>query len=681
MKLYRTVISIVFFALAVYVFVLNLVCTCFTSADRFELNYYSGDIVIINVAVLALAFAGVMFAGREKVAGFLRRHFIPLKAAVLILTGAAGMVLVFSCGLKAGVDQLYVQQAVDGMRRGVYDSFLPAMYMDIYPNQYGYALISYLLSFVFGTYCYTAIRIINVLFLVLLYNELSLIGKQTGLGRAGQIAVLFAGMMFLPTTLYVLFIYGNIAGLALAVLSVRLMISHYQKDKTVYAILSVAAMFLSCLIKSNHMIFGVGLIIYCLFKSLSIKKYIRLISVPLLIAAIWLSSFVPLTVMRNMTGLPLNGGVSYMSYLAMGVQENSPNYAGGFNGFNEDTYRQTGGDKKIHGEFSSEVYGQIMGEMASDPAYFLNFFARKQLHQWADPLYKSYWSVQSVAQDGTALWFNSFIDPRAGYPVAVFYSFTQLITWTGCILYIWIRKRESGSEEALILPMIFIGGFIFHTFWEAKSQYCFPYYVILFPLCIMGWISFSRWYQGKEHSGIRESLKKLSGSTISWSFRFTLAACAAALLLPEVVGIASLRTQFAQDREMYQEYLSEGFRQAHNPLDDGSYTITNGDAAIDCYIINQGDKTLIKDKDTDRYLTAAITAEGEGTLEFRDRTNGPDQLFKLYMTDEKKLIIVYNDEYVYGSGNGVYKVFMVPYGTLDWSGPNEGMTWDFSRAD
>ena len=38
----------------------------------------------------------------------------------------------------------------------------------------------------------------------------------------------------------------------------------------------------------------------------------------------------------------------------------------------------------------------------------------------------------------------------------------------------------------LLLPMIFIGGFIFHLFWEAKGQYTITYFVLLIPYCAKG---------------------------------------------------------------------------------------------------------------------------------------------------------------------------------------------------
>lgn len=38
----------------------------------------------------------------------------------------------------------------------------------------------------------------------------------------------------------------------------------------------------------------------------------------------------------------------------------------------------------------------------------------------------------------------------------------------------------------LLLPTIFIGGFLFHLFWEAKGQYTITYFILLIPYCARG---------------------------------------------------------------------------------------------------------------------------------------------------------------------------------------------------
>lgn len=51
----------------------------------------------------------------------------------------------------------------------------------------------------------------------------------------------------------------------------------------------------------------------------------------------------------------------------------------------------------------------------------------------------------------------------------------------GTILVI-LKNREQLSNEVLLLLTVFIGGFLFHTLWEAKSRYIISYILVLIPV-------------------------------------------------------------------------------------------------------------------------------------------------------------------------------------------------------
>ena len=57
-----------------------------------------------------------------------------------------------------------------------------------------------------------------------------------------------------------------------------------------------------------------------------------------------------------------------------------------------------------------------------------------------------------------------------------------LIIVFGNILIFLIINRKDISNEAMLLLLCFIGGFLFHILWEGKSRYVIPYIVILIPL-------------------------------------------------------------------------------------------------------------------------------------------------------------------------------------------------------
>ena len=49
-----------------------------------------------------------------------------------------------------------------------------------------------------------------------------------------------------------------------------------------------------------------------------------------------------------------------------------------------------------------------------------------------------------------------------------------------------IKIFKSGKIEFILLPMIFLGGFVFHAFWETKAIYVLQYYYLLLPFAAYG---------------------------------------------------------------------------------------------------------------------------------------------------------------------------------------------------
>ena len=49
-----------------------------------------------------------------------------------------------------------------------------------------------------------------------------------------------------------------------------------------------------------------------------------------------------------------------------------------------------------------------------------------------------------------------------------------------------LKIFKQGKIEHILLPMIFLGGFVFHTFWETKAIYVLQYYYLLLPYAAFG---------------------------------------------------------------------------------------------------------------------------------------------------------------------------------------------------
>ena len=49
----------------------------------------------------------------------------------------------------------------------------------------------------------------------------------------------------------------------------------------------------------------------------------------------------------------------------------------------------------------------------------------------------------------------------------------------------YVYKNEKNLDDnALLLIIIFIGGFLFHTLWEIKARYTLPYIITIIPIVL-----------------------------------------------------------------------------------------------------------------------------------------------------------------------------------------------------
>ena len=571
---YVTVVAVLSFAAAVYVLVLNLFTTSRVLCDELEFNFYCGDIFIANIVLLLSGLFLCVALPKTKIYSKIRdllnnkKPLMISKALILSLIGIFGIVLIASSDYKQVYDSKSILDAVEGLHTKDYSSFLHLGYLDIYPHLNGLVLFYYLLSFIAQDRLETLILLINLAFLILLYEELSAIAKRLGAGVIGQLLILIAGLLYLPPFMDVLIVYGSIESLAFCALTARLLMdlmSTTDKKKCVVkGILAVICSGLACMFKQNSFVMLFALIIWLFFICIAKKKYLKMLPMIGILVMMAASSSVPGIIFSRITGYRTSG-TNYISYLAMGASEDTQNFAGGYNGFNAFSFADLDGDKKAQGDLALEIYKERVNTFIDDPAYMLNFMTRKQVHQWSDPIYRANRSIQ-VMEEGpsNSPLMRGLTGRMSTYIQSYIYEPFQLLVWAGVALYLWIncKRRDDSLINGLIFPLMFLGGFIFHTFWEAKSPYAYPYFVILIPIAVIGLRDL-----GSSISKFHSTHKKidLKALNFSWSLRFTMAAVTVILLMAAVLGLSTMRVQLSDDEAQYRKYAQTGvFVQADN---------------------------------------------------------------------------------------------------------------------
>ncbi|MDE6747448.1 MAG: RICIN domain-containing protein, partial [Lachnospiraceae bacterium] len=169
-------------------------------------------------------------------------------------------------------------------------------------------------------------------------------------------------------------------------------------------------------------------------------------------------------------------------------------------------------------------------------------------------------------------------------------DFLQMITLFGTCMYLVLRKNRE-NYGYLFLEMIIIGGFVFHTVWEAKGQYTILYYILFIPIAIRGYAAYANKYnilvtrgfhrENADENVVREYRKKRYKALLSM-FIIILATVAGVLLF-SFNGTLNAMVNTDRDTEEYAQYVAihryddikDGLYRIH-PAKDASMSLTVG---------------------------------------------------------------------------------------------------------
>lgn len=305
---------------------------------------------------------------------------------------------------------------------------------------------------------------------------------------------------------------------------------------------SILFLTLSVMLRKNSLIPIIAVLLVLLFEALRPGRNGKM-RLGLLIMAVCLAvtsvGILPLVqkCYEKKAGNTLSSGVTAMSYLAMGMQEASRG-CGWYNGFNIDTYDTAGMDTALANEISRLAIDERLTYFREHPGYTADFYLHKHLSQWADGTYASRQATlatyggrsaffkevyEGSLSGGYIEWCNAWqnvlylgvlvfcidslkkrrkskvvghmADQTAGYTVGCTADQTaghtagrtadQMADQLGADRH--DADRHGVDQLYVYVGLIAVlGGFLFHTFWEANSRYIFSYSLLLMPYCGTG---------------------------------------------------------------------------------------------------------------------------------------------------------------------------------------------------
>ena len=151
------------------------------------------------------------------------------------------------------------------------------------------------------------------------------------------------------------------------------------------------------------------------------------------------------------------------------------------------------------------------------PDYAWTFFQGKILSQWNEPLYQSLFFSNDY-KEGKEPEPDSFVARiSSDYFVGILgvCDRMQFVLYVGVICYFLFAVKRDSNILQHMLAVGMIGGFFFSLLWEAKARYILPYYLMMYPMAVVGfWNLFrgvmllvNKYRSGKDESNIIEFRK------------------------------------------------------------------------------------------------------------------------------------------------------------------------------
>ena len=354
-------------------------------------------------------------------------------------------------------------------------------YMQIYPNQLGLAAILETLYRLTGGENWKVFMYLTALangaVVYLLYRITDRLYHDQNADRL----VLLASMGCIQIILYSTFLYGIMLGLAFALGAFYAVILFLERGKWRYAVSSGILIGISILVKNNYSIFLVALVILLLYDAVK-KSGGKSFAAVLIILGLTVILSKSLTAFyEHRSGLTLESGMPKSLWVAMGMQEGE-RAEGWYNEFNFNTYVNSNCDPVASDAIAKEAITESLQHFQKDPAYAARFYLRKTLSQWNEPTYEALWVNQFHSGDFSTI-VQSIYEGKLYQVLSEYMNLFQLLVFAAVFAGLLSCRKGKNRWQLtkLYLPMVILGGFIFHTIWEAKSQYIFPYFVCMLP--------------------------------------------------------------------------------------------------------------------------------------------------------------------------------------------------------
>ena len=469
-----------------------------------ELTQYKADIIILNIILIPLML--FLIYKFTKINPRIYKKIVLIAFLIIFITH-----LIWGLNLKTMpvADQSDVVQIGENWHNKEKMDYYtkPYGYLGRYPFQVGFSKYVDVIYHIFDSTDYMNLEILNVVYSLVVLYTMYLIAKKI---FKDDVTSKIAFLLIFGFSLYFLFfnphIYGNIIGLMFALFAIYETIS-YLENKKIYKLLLIGLFILiSIILKSNYNIFLCGImftLIYEVIKNKEVRDIFGAICI-ILIYLVGKTCFY--NYIEKSLDVKLPDGIPMISYLYMGMAEPRALSPGWYTADTMEIYDECGQDTQKASDMAKQLLVDRTKYMLTHPVYMFEYYSEKYASTWLNPTFQTVWCskpgpklVMYPEYDDyfeTKTIVKSMLGGTAFEIEEIYFNAYQVIIFIfGAYGIIKIYKKDESKH--ILLPIIFLGGFVFHMIWETKAIYVLQYYLILLPYCAYGLNKFYNKIKGR----------------------------------------------------------------------------------------------------------------------------------------------------------------------------------------
>ncbi len=438
------------------------------------------DTVWLNLLVLLLAVAALLLLTRVPITKKAARAF---SLAVVLFVGVAGALWVSAAHCEPYADGRHTVEAAKAFING---GWYYEEYFKNYPFQLGWTLFEELFFRIFGTHSQGLLPYLNVAFLLLSYIAILRMCRIITSDPRVEFITGFLLALFLQPIFFCSWYYGNLPGFAFAMWGTLLIASYLHRGGAGKLVWAVLLLVIASVLKKNYCIFIIANAIVLLLYGLKDRKWLPIVATAALAA---LTVLAPIAVQKSYEArlnTAFGPGIPMTAWLAMGGHEDyrGPGWFDGTTALLE----TNGFDmEKTQAQLNADLNDQL-DALLTDPVGRGIFYIRKTISQWNEPDFQSLWS-SAVSDRSVPLHplIRSMVYGTGNLKLKAYFNQYIQIIYVCFALGLWqMARKKPITPAALILPISFLGAFVYHVLFEAQSQYVLIYPAVMLPYCAYG---------------------------------------------------------------------------------------------------------------------------------------------------------------------------------------------------